>query len=554
MCGIAGVINGQDCKNEIFEILSKMKHRGPDNIGVAENEYSSIGMCQLKIRSPKQIVDKIPFIISTDLNCVYNGEVYGNKFEFATDEVRFLFNNYSNKHSTDSMNVFAVQESNGISVYRDKFGIKPAFYKIDANCPSHISFASEIKALVSNKEKINMDAIYEIMCYGVPLQNKTIFENVFSIKPNSSIYFNKSGENECEDLCEYMSEENLSLKDAINETVKNCLVGNRKLGLALSGGVDSIIIANVLNELEVKNLEVISIHVQGTDDYIDDLSKLCMPEDGSWKTWSLSVVEFGPEDFVNVFEKSVKIFGSPSYMTSIPLYYVLAKKAHELNVVVLLTGEGADELFLGYQTYANITDETDYISDIIMTGKKRKYLETLIGRNNVDAALDRFLGEFPTKLDDISCLKKIENSISLGPLLLRTDHLLMAFSIEGRTPYLHGSIPKLAEKYNYNELVRDGVTKRPLYNLLKEINDKYEVMPKKAFRTPILDWFSDELFKWVQDTMNSYRQLFNDFFIDSTFIEFILSRVKSRDVNATNIIYMLLTIGACFNCEVDKNE
>lgn len=41
MCGIAGVINGQDCKNEIFEILSKMKHRGPDNIGVAENEYSS---------------------------------------------------------------------------------------------------------------------------------------------------------------------------------------------------------------------------------------------------------------------------------------------------------------------------------------------------------------------------------------------------------------------------------------------------------------------------------------------------------------------------------
>lgn len=85
MCGIAGVINGQDCKNEIFEILSKMKHRGPDNIGVAENEYSSIGMCQLKIRSPKQIVDKIPFIISTDLNCVYNGEVYGNKFEFATD-------------------------------------------------------------------------------------------------------------------------------------------------------------------------------------------------------------------------------------------------------------------------------------------------------------------------------------------------------------------------------------------------------------------------------------------------------------------------------------
>lgn len=131
----------------------------------------------------------------------------------------------------------------------------------------------------------------------------------------------------------------------------------------------------------------------------------------------------------------------------------------------------------------------------------------------MDAALDRFLGEFPTKLDDISCLKKIENSISLGPLLLRTDHLLMAFSIEGRTPYLHGSIPKLAEKYNYNELVRDGVTKRPLYNLLKEINDKYEVMPKKAFRTPILDWFSDELFKWVQDTMNSYRQLFNDFLL-----------------------------------------
>src|SRR5262249_13977914 len=135
------------------------------------------------------------------------------------------------------------------------------------------------------------------------------------------------------------------LRGALRASLAACAFTDRPLGLALSGGLDSSILAFELDDLGVESLTTISVHVAGREVVMNDLQSLGLPPGGAWTRWRHVNVLVSPESFPELLAESVHALDSPHGMSSAPLYIALARAAAEAGVIVLLTGEGPDELF-----------------------------------------------------------------------------------------------------------------------------------------------------------------------------------------------------------------
>lgn len=555
MCGIAGVVNHFKACELTSDMISVLKHRGPDHDGVIKNGNNAIGMCQLQIRSPLNKKEFIPYCDSNDNSWIsYNGEVYNVDLKTGKQESLFIKSSLKNGTNHNSMSALAIMKNQNIEVelYRDSYGIKPLFIR-QLSSDSQL-FCSEIKPLMQTRygsAKVRSNSIAETMCFGKPLGKHTMYKDVFSIAPGKITILNGTSIYEKELIEKYPEYKNdSSLRELIYDAVKDCLVGHRKIGLALSGGIDSTIIAYILNELGVEDVETISIIVEGTEDGVSDLKSLGLAEGGVWTKWNHSTINFTSHDFKKYMEQSVDTFGQPTYMTSLPLYYALAKSVRELGIVVLLTGEGADELFLGYNSYCNTVYTKGRTSDILknhaVPHNKRRWLEKIIGNDQLYQSYTSFNREFSFcyLMNKCDAIRAMERRLSLEPLLQRVDHCLMKFSIEGRTPFLHNNIPYKASRYKQDELINHHITKIPLRRLCKEINlNNIVLKPKIPFRLPILDWFNTSLEGWFNEMLESNMVIFKDLGLNSKAIREMKKAVAYRDTCATSIGYMLITIG-----------
>lgn len=197
----------------------------------------------------------------------------------------------------------------------------------------------------------------------------------------------------------------------------------------------------------------ISVQVQGSRDGLEDLRLLSLPSGSAWTTWNHHTVYVSPDELPSLIDASVRLLGEPTRMTSVPLYLRLAQAAREAGVIVLFTGEGADELFGGYSSYLKwFRDSTEAnslhgrIEDFEFPVERRDWLTELLGKESVNWCSDRFRQIYgPVLLNqNLETLLRIELEISLEPLLVRADHCLMSQGVEGRTPYLHGDVPEIA--------------------------------------------------------------------------------------------------------------
>ncbi|GGX60069.1 asparagine synthase [Tateyamaria omphalii] len=470
MCSIYGIYGAQDAS-----LVEVMQHdtigRGPDSQGVFRGQNVSIGMNRLHLWGSTQ--SEVPFRTGEGVSG-YNGEIYGKltgefEFDVNTDggvgELEYLGGLQPDECAEGMFAVVSFDpEDQSIELQRDRFGIKPLFVNASDDA---LVFCSCIRSFFrtpgTGQIDLNIDALFDVFTYGYSLRDQTAFEHITEVAPGEVRKVSQVGTSSRMSLTPQVEVGNLhdDLRSAIRRSVESCCLGEYKIGLAVSGGVDSTIIAHELNQLGVTNVSTFSVVLSETEDGIQDLSQLQLQGGDAWKGWDHHYVEITKDAFVAHTLSSIKSFAYPTDMHSLPLYSALAKLVADAGLRVLLTGEGADELFYGYEKYGKYQGPT-HISDYYLDGLKGAYIRRIFPDGTVNAGLQRGAG-FAT--DDFwGGIRSIEIAGRLRKLLLRTDVILMDQSIEGRVPFLHAGIPDIAMTLNHAQLAA-----HPGKRILREI-------------------------------------------------------------------------------------
>ncbi|HEY0221129.1 MAG TPA: asparagine synthase (glutamine-hydrolyzing) [Candidatus Paceibacterota bacterium] len=364
MCGIAGII-GENTENKeavIGKMTDAIVHRGPDDQGFFVDKYVGLGMRRLSIIDLK--LGKQP-ITSKDERFIifFNGEIYNykelreelikKKFEFKTDSdtevILHMYEAYGEEMLSRlrGMFTFCIYDSKAKHVFiaRDYFGIKPLYYYTEGD--RIVAFSSEIKSFLlipGFKAKVNDTAVFNYLSFQYNPLAETFFKNVYKLSPGHFLKIDtKSGAAEIKKYWAFefgeeqkKTEERVKeeIKAVIKNSVEHHMIADVPVGSFLSGGIDSSIIATLMQE--VRKDKKIKTFTVGFDTLSEGKEAL---DTSSVLGTDHSEITVGPDEYFNSLEKVVYHFDEPVADPSAVGLYFLAKKAKE-SVKVVLSGEG----------------------------------------------------------------------------------------------------------------------------------------------------------------------------------------------------------------------
>lgn len=576
MCGIAGG-TGRGAEARSMLMMGRMRHRGPDGEGVfGLPDGSAVAMCRLRIRSRPQ--DGVPFRLESDPDpargrdaaAAYNGEVYGlyggglalpPPAGGAGEVVHIRKALLDPAFHADGMYALALAGEDGILLARDPFGIKPLFLR---ETEDGIAFASELGALLApGPTRIRRQSVAELLAFGRPLGEATFFEGIASLPAGSTARLGPAGAEIVRRPGAHpapsLPEERLpvsagALREAVREAVRRTLVSDRPLGLAVSGGLDSSIIAAELNDLGLEGLATVSVRAEGSGDGLDSLDAIGLPGD-AWRSWRHASRVFGPDELPDGIARAARVLGEPTAMTSVPLYLALADAAAGQGTVVLLTGEGADELFGGYASYqrwsagaASSAPMLDRLEDFALPPARRDLLRALVGGGELDRCRDGFRTRYAPlagtgNADDAEGLRRLEMELSLEPLLRRADHALMSRGIEGRVPFLHGEVPSCAFAMPFArgwDRTRTKIALRQAYEGLLPAGLIGEA--KRPFRAPAAEWLRGPLAGWLERRFAEGAGRLEALGVRPAGLDLLLAAGRTGDGEASRLCFALSSL------------
>lgn len=528
MCGIAGFIDKKNIlsrqeKISLAERMQKiMRHRGKDGKGMEIWENVVLVHTRLSIID---LSDNASQPLSSDdknETIVFNGEIYNHadlrkelfkefvfKSESDTESIIYSYKKWGEKflNKMEGMWAFALLNKNKkemlLSV--DPFGIKPLYY---INTPDWFAFASEIKSLLllpNLKPQINYASLPEYLIYRSIAGERTLIKNIFKLNPAEKIVFNAKNGLKKKNYYWELKKKNIKIKNTsyfkkktlelLKESVKKHLISDAPIGLQLSGGVDSSLICALASK---KNPEMHSFSIGLKDKkwneflFSDIVAK-------KLKTKHHKTI-FTEKEFVQLLPKLTYHMDEPiNHPNSVPMF-ILSKKARRF-VKVLLSGEGADEIFGGYRRYENILNKklaTKSLTRLSSFGDEKIFRQI----TNLD-----FTEVDKRRLGIINGEKKLKSSFEkislldlktyLTPLLLRQDKMGMAANIENRVPFLYRPLVEFAFSLPDSLKIDVQEGKNTTKPLLKSIASQF--LPKEVvFRTkvgfglPISEWLKNK--------------------------------------------------------------
>lgn len=383
MCSVSGLIDNQlnhvQKENKVRNMMEALYHRGPDSKGIFLDDNLVMGSTRLKIVGLNN-GDQPIYNENKEIILVCNGEIF-NYLElklrlkalghiFSTDtDVEILIHLYEEykEHFLTHVNgqfAFALYDKGTSSLIlgRDKTGICPLFYYYSDNC---FYFASEIKALfcLDIRREISFDSLYESLClWSVPPPN-TIFKNVFQVIPGEYIrvsidsnklqkierqrYWNLNFSNLFTGTIQEASQQ---LRKTLIDSVNRALVADVPVGLYLSGGVDSSILACIISKILGKKIDTFSIEFE--DQSLDESSyqRLIIDEIKS----NHHKVHCQNSDIAKAFPKVVQHAETVLFRCAPVPLHILSNLVHQNKYKAVLSGEGSDEIFLGYDTFREL--------------------------------------------------------------------------------------------------------------------------------------------------------------------------------------------------------
>ena len=563
MCGFVGFIDKKTKKDKnkiVKSMADAIIHRGPDSEGYYVDEDIALGFRRLSIidlKSGNQPIyneDKTKVI-------VFNGEIYnyqelkkellkkGHKFTTNTD-TEVILHGYEEYHESlfsklRGMFAFVIydKETKELIGCRDHFGIKPFYYYQNND---EFMFSSEIKGMLPHPKfikEVNEKALKMYLIFQYSVFEETFFKNVYKLKPGH--YFKYSnGKLKIEQYFEIKFEKVKKPYDVYKSEVKSILSDSIKyhqitsdveVGSYLSGGVDSSYVVSVAKP---DKTFTVGFDEQGFDEtkMAKDFSDLM-----NVKNYSEYISK---DDFFNILPQVEYYTDEPhANLSTVPLLFLseLAKK----QVKVVLSGEGSDEMFGGYNEYleprlvkiymslpsiikkplASISQRLPHFpgKNTIMKYSK-PFCERYIGHAQVmneKEANEILADNLKDNMTITDVLKpyyekvKHENDIVKKmyidmhfwlpqDILLKADKMSMANSIELRVPFLDKEVWEVARKIPTKYLIRKNKTKEIFRNVADEVMPKeWSTRRKLGFPVPFSKWIREEkYYKKVKEYFN----------------------------------------------------
>lgn len=566
MCGIVGFIDkSKDKKKIIKDMADLIIHRGPDSDGYYVDDNIALGFRRLSIIDLGTGSQPI-FNEEKDKVIIFNGEIYnyqtikedllakGHKFTTKADTEVILhgYEEYGEKilNKLRGMFAFVIYDIKTKELFgaRDFFGIKPFYYYIDDEV---FMFGSEIKSFLGNpnfKREFNKEMLPLYLSFQYSALEDSFFKNVYKLKPGCYFKY-KDGKFKLEKYYNLELEpyEDRSfddfkdgIRDLLNDSVEAHKVSDVEVGSFLSSGVDSSLIATISSVNKTFTVGWDNNNYSEID-YAKDLSKKIKVKNISKK---ISKSEYF-EKFPMIQYYMDEPLADPS---AIALYFVaeIASK----HVKVCLSGEGADEIFGGYNIYQEPFTVSWYykipfpirkfigvlatpfrnhsgFNFLIRRGKKieDRYIGNafIFDTYEIDKVLNYKSNKKYTDLtkpyykhcknyDDVMKMQYIDfNFWLVGDILLKADKMSMANSLEVRVPYLDRVLVDYARHLPTKYKVNEKVTKYAFREVAKEVLDKKVANKKKlGFPVPIRVWLREEdTYNLVKNTFLEGSEFFN---------------------------------------------
>ncbi len=570
MCGIISITgkNINDFSDEnIKGMILSLSKRGPDDNGVLKFPECILGQTRLSIidinmgHQPMRDNEK-------DLAITFNGEIYnyrelkkelekiGHVFSTNSDTEVILkaYVEYGNDcpQHLDGMFSFSIwnNEKKELFIARDRFGKKPFYY---AWVNDTFLGASEIKAIFASNlikgiiDKKTLDN-YLQLSYIPPW--KTIYSNIHTLLPAHAGVV-KNGEIKTwqywklEDKPIEITYENAKekLKVLFNDAVKKRMVADVEIGSFLSGGVDSTIATAYAQKYTSTPIKTFSVGYEG---YINELpfAKQASEKIGT-KHYTLQTKS---ELILKEINKVMEYLDEP-HADSSNISQHLISELTSSNVKVAISGDGADELLMGYGWYWKYwnTNKLIYLKNVLFSNQFKEYLKHVAifsKKERINLWKNHsFLNEDIEKHNEKTNVNKIKaiNNFDIetylpGQLLVKIDRMSMMHGLEVRSPFLDHKMAEfiynLPEKYKVNK--KGG--KIILKDILTEIMPKEFVYRRKqGFGAPVKEWLQIESFKQiVKNTINENQQL-NELFNKKELLNILNNSNKDESSNPYKI-------------------
>jgi asparagine synthase (glutamine-hydrolysing) len=537
MCGIAGIISGVNSKvNDV--LLNRMgyalAHRGPDGQAIWRSADGFVGLCHRRLI----IIDKSaaaaqPMHYNGGLSIVHNGEIYnyielredlakkGHRFRTSSDTEVILaaYKEYKEKcvDHFDGMFAFAIWDAKEMSLFcaRDRFGEKPFHYTVEDG----FYFASEIKALHAIEASKDYDDGMLLYFLGTgntidPADpSRTFYRSIKKLPPahwlrydvqRSSIttkrYWDVSTKTADMNVTVALEELNRLLTVSVTRRLRSDV----PLGTSLSGGLDSSTIAANLVTLNVGHLKTFTASFPGFEKDEAQKARLVANKFG-FENYTVNPDAHGfLEDFEKLIYHQDEPIGSASVYAQFKVFQLAAKE----NVTVLLDGQGADEVFAGYDHYRQWWIRAllpHYIANALRRRTRKNLLNQWVNQEFAEAALKKLNITKPVvhQLNDLLYFDTFCSG--LEQLLRYADRNSMAHSREVRLPFLYHKLVEFVFTLRGTMKIHEGYTKWILRKLMSDKLPGEVVWTKRktGFEPPQKQWMSNSK---VQEYILSAKQ------------------------------------------------
>ena len=515
MCGIAGIFGLSD-RNLIGRMAEKIAHRGPDSVGFFIDKEISLGMRRLSIIDLRT-GDQPVYDDEKGLVIVFNGEIYnyqelredlkkkGHKFHTSgdTEVILHAYKEYGAAGLGKLNGMFAVAiydiKKNELILARDRAGIKPLYY---AFAGGKLIFGSEIKCILEYKEfkpQVDNDALSSYLTYGTVFGGFTLFKGVNKLLPGKILSFNGKEAKLSDFEKKWDSGTGSHSPDALltlmEKVVKSQMVSDVPLGAFLSGGIDSSTIVGIMSNAVERPVETFTV---GFGEKSDEVAYARAVSE-HFGTNHHELIVF-PEEVPQIVNKLVWHYDDLTWdSASLPVYMVseLARK----HVKVVLTGEGSDELFAGYERYKPFSPAIPFVPASMRWSAYRRFITMFdsgtrrklasISSSYAEKVLDGYEKRRGSPLQNV--LDFEFNEFLPHQLLNKADKATMAASLEGRVPYLDNDMIAFAAKVplemKLHGLEGKHILRKSVAGLLPDITRK---RMKKGFGAKPIFWFRDK--------------------------------------------------------------
>lgn len=581
MCGFIGCVHditqnySEEQKQQFKKMNDIITHRGPDDDGFYYDDHIQFGFRRLSIidiesgHQPLTYENERYWII-------FNGEIYnyvelreellkeGLSFATSSDtEVIIALYSHMKEKAVEKLRgmfAFVIWDKQEQTLYgaRDPFGIKPFFYFEDGD---RTFFGSEKKSILLALENdvLNYDSLQHYLTYQFVPEPFTLSEGINKLEPGH--FFTKKIGSKME-IKKYWkahfnpvhkSEEDFikEIKDVLYDSVEKHMRSDVPVGSFLSGGIDSSIIASIAKEYHPA-IKTFSVGFERNGFSEIDVAKETADKLG---VENISYV-ITPEEYMKEVPKIMWHMDDPlADPACVPLYFV-AREARK-HVTVVLSGEGADELFGGYNIYREpqsleVFNKIPRVGKVLLKGIANMMPEGMKGKSFIERGItpmeDRYIGNAKmfteeekrdllnvyregldytdiTKplyqesrgYDSVDRMQYIDiHTWMRGDILLKADRVTMAHSLELRVPFLDKEVFEVASRIPTSMKTANGTTKYILRKAAEGIVPSHVLDRKKlGFPVPIRHWLKNEMNDWAKTII---RESNTDHLINKTYV------------------------------------